>query len=262
MECLNGGTCSGTDGERHSQWDCENNGGTWTGGFTIIDEPAYTSQDDCDSLDGHWWKKVNFPLETNTWYKGELKAGEGMAGYDADGTCTNEDVCQECDDNFPTGDFVLSGDPNQLLAAHVIENFVTDTVFLEDARTGRSYSDSKASSPEYYGNLQNWITFLSSVAVSASSVDGATSQNLIMAQSGLSLLLKPTNAGSITTQACGDGEGQTMCPPGTSERSESKLESASAREARERGRRESEGGGGVRNQLVRIAASAPARSRS
>jgi len=212
-DCLRNGVCSDDTISEHGQTLCEDNGKTWTA-FTIIDLPDM-SKNDCEDVDENWFKKVNFAIETNTWYVGELKGGRGMAGYDEDGTCTDEDVCKECDSNFPTGDFILSGDPNSLLAQHVIKNFVNDTVFLKDARAGKSFAASKTGTPLYYNSLQNWIVYLSHVAVSASSIDGATTQNLIMAQSGLSLLFKPTNAGSITTQACGDGADQTMCPPGT-----------------------------------------------
>jgi len=138
-------------------------------------------------MDGHWWKKVNFPLKTNVWYGGELYPGKGMANYEADGTCTGDaDLyeCRQCDDNFPTGDFILSGDPSQLLAEHIIQNFVNDTVFLKDALEGKSFTAAKSSTPKYYQDLQNWITYLSHVAVSANTMEGATKQNLIMAQSG------------------------------------------------------------------------------
>jgi len=53
---------------------------------------------------------------------------------------------------------------------------------------------------------------LGAIKVSATSQEGATKQNLVMEMSGLALLVKPENLGSITTAACGTET--NPCPDG------------------------------------------------
>ena len=204
-DCLSVGTCSDVNGSSGKP-SCDSIEGatftstnTWTTG-TVIAAPSFTDEDSCRDNQGFWLDTTWFEA-SQTWDVGTLIAGIAMTGYDESGTCSLSE-CTECNENFPAGDFMFSAEPGSLIAEHIIRTWVSDATFIADIEAGMSAASAKAASPDYYDAFNSWLP-LANIKVSAVDIAGASTQNIAFIGSGLNLLIKPENAGSITTLPCG-----------------------------------------------------------
>ena len=140
-----------------------------------------------------------------------------MSGWEYDGTCTgdtNSGQCRSCSEDFPSGDFTINASPQNLIEEHVIKGaYVKDAQFINDTISGVNATVALAEHPNYYAKLKKWISALSAVKVSASDIAGASKQKIIFGHSGLTILFRPENAGSIETVSCGVGSNYA-CPAG------------------------------------------------
>ena len=218
--CENCGDCGSCSVSGHTdESSCKSASGTWTKNTftpnTVVDATEYTTDDTCNDASGFWWKNKNWWSKKNAWDVGSMLPGFPMSGWEYDGTCTgdkNSGQCQSCSENFPTGDFAVNANPSNLLEEHIIKgDYVKDTQFINDTISGVNATVALAKHPNYYAKLRKWLKNMSSVKVSASDAAGASKQKIIFGHSGLTILFKPENAGSIETVSCGVGSNYT-CP--------------------------------------------------